>query len=129
MAQQSEKRPGQQILDFGKRVVLFAAIDVAIALGLWLALGLFEGRLASPDGALLVGALFLFVLAMLPFFFDVGSTLTIPLRVFFQKKDARQILKEDRPRSEAGITLTFQFFLAGALVLLVSFLIEGLWGG
>jgi hypothetical protein len=100
-----------------------------VALGLWLALGLFEGQLGSPDGALLVGALFLFVLAMLPFFFDVGTTLAIPLRVFFQKKDARQILKEDRPRSEAGIALTFQFFLAGVVVLLLSFWVEGLWAG
>lgn len=116
-------------LVFCKKVLLVATIAAGLSLAIWAAVSLFEGRWASPAGALLLGALVLFVLAMLPFFFDVGSTLVIPLRVLIQKKGARELMEEDRPRSETGISLTFLFFTAGVVLLLLSFLAGRLFGG
>lgn len=126
--QQAQPSLAQQVFGFCKRAVLFAVADVALSLAIWLVLSLAQGRFASPAGALLLGAVALFILAMLPFFFDVGGTLLLPLRVLVQKKDAQQILKEDRPRSETGMTLTFALFAAGLIVLLLSFVAGRVFG-
>jgi hypothetical protein len=128
----SEQRRGRlwrQLLDFCKNVILVAGIDVGLSLAIWYVVGLFEARSGSPSGALLLGALVLFFLAMLPFFFDLGRSLSIPVRVWLQKRSAREILEADRPRSEAGISLTFLFFAAGVVVLLLSFLADRFLGG
>jgi hypothetical protein len=127
----SNRRQGStltQFLEFCKRTLLIAGSAAALSLAIWAAISLIRGRWGSPVGALLLAGLVLFVLAMLPFFFDVGSTLAIPLRVWLQRKDAKQLLAEDRPRSEAGISLTFLFFWAGVLLLLLSFLAGRLFG-
>jgi hypothetical protein len=106
--------------------MLIVGVTVVASLAVWLVVSLFDGRFALPSGALLFGALVLFVLAMLPFFFDMGSTLIIPLRMLIQKKGAKQLIEEDRPRSETGITLTFLFFVSGLMVLLIAYLLEKL---
>jgi hypothetical protein len=124
VGQRTEESGWRRVFDFGKKVVLVTGIDVALTLAVWIVVSLSQGRFGSPAGALLLGALLLFVLAMLPFFFDLGSTLAIPLRVLVQRKGARRLLKDDRPRSETGIVLTFLFFAAGVVVLLLSFLAE-----
>jgi hypothetical protein len=117
-----------RLLDFCKKTFLITGFAATLSLAIWTAISLIERHWGSPAGALLLAGLALFVLAMLPFFFDLGSTLAIPLRVWLQKKGARQLLAEDRPRSEAGISLTFMFFLAGVLLLLLSFLAGRLFG-
>lgn len=128
MDKQSVGRVLGQVLDFAKKVLLIVAIAASLSLAIWAAISLVEGQWGSPSGALLLGAVSLFVLAMLPFFFDVGSMLVIPLRVLIQKKGPKQLLAEDRPRSETGISLTFLFFVAGVAMLLLSFLAGRLFG-
>ncbi len=117
-----------RLLKFCRRTLLIAGSAAILSLAFWAAISLLEGYWGSPAGALLLGGLVLFVLAMLPFFFDLGSTLAIPLRVWLQKKGARQLLAEDRPRSEAGMSLTFMFSVAGLLLLLLSFLAGRIFG-
>ena len=117
-----------RFLDFCKKTFSIAGVAAGLSLAIWAAISLFEGHWGSPAGVLLLAGLVLFVLAMVPFFFDMGSTLAIPLRVWLQKKGARQLLAQDRPRSEAGISLTFRFFVAGVLLLLLSFLAGRLFG-
>ena len=129
MKKQTPKSRWAQFLSFCWKTLLAAGVAVGLSLAIWLVVSLVQGRFGSPDGALLLGAVGLFVLAMLPFFFDVGATLIIPLRVLIQKKEARQLLEEDRSRSETGFYLTLLFSVAGALVLVLSFLAGWLFGG
>lgn len=70
----------------------------------------------------------LFVLAMLHFF-DLVTTLTIPLRAWTQKRVGRELLVADRPRNETGISLSFSFFSAGLVFVLLSFSAARLSGG
>jgi hypothetical protein len=106
MGKETVSRPLVWFIDFGKKVLLVAGIASGISLAIWAVVSLFQGRWGSPAGALLLGALVLFVMAMLPFFFDLVSTLTIPLRAWIQKRGARELLVADRSRSETGISLT-----------------------
>lgn len=129
MSENEGKNNLARFLGFCKRTLIFAGGAVALSLAIWLVISLFQGHFGSPAGALFLGGILLFILAMLPFFFDMAGTLLIPFRTAIQKKDARQILKEDRPRSEAGISLTFQLAAAGVLLLLLSYLAGRLFGG
>jgi hypothetical protein len=129
MGKETVRRPLVRFLDFGKKVFLVTGIASGLSLAIWAVVSLLEGRRGSPAGALLLGALALFVLAMLPFFFDLVSTLMIPLRAWIQKRGARELLVADRPRSETGISLTFRFFSAGLVLMLLSFLAGRLFGG
>ena len=128
MSQDGQGGTLSRVFEFCKRTLLIAGSAATLSLALWAAISFLEGYWGSPAGALLLAGLVLFVLAMLPFFFDLGSTLAIPLRVWLQKKGARQLLAEDRPRSEAGISLTFMFSVAGLLLLLLSFLAGRIFG-
>jgi len=100
LSKDREKGNLARFLGFCKRTALFAVLVIALSLAIWLGISLFQGRFGSPAGALFLGATLLFGLAMLPFFIDTGSTLILPLRVFILNKDTREILEQDRPRSE-----------------------------
>ncbi len=128
MGEGSQRGGWLRVCSFARGVLLAVVIDVGLTLAVWLVVSLVEGHFGSPAGALLLGAIALFALAMLPFFFDVGATLAIPLRVLVQKKGAQDLLEADRPRSERGVSLTFLFALAGAIVLGLSVLADQLFG-
>jgi hypothetical protein len=128
MNDQASESRWQQVFSFCKRVTLIVAIDVGLSLAMWLIISVFDGSFGSPAGALFLGAIFLFVLAMLPFFYDIILFLILPLRAWLGKTAARVLVKQDRSRSEMGIMLTFLLFVAGVVVLILSFLAERMWG-
>jgi hypothetical protein len=129
MSEGSPSGPWAQFLHFCKRVAVAVGFITSLTLVLWAVTSMLEGAFGSPAGALLLGAAFSFVLAVLPFFYDILATLALPLRVIIQKKTARELLQQDRPRSETGISLTFVFFVAGLVLLLLSFVAGRIWGG
>lgn len=129
MSEQAPESRWQQVFSFCKKAALIVAVDVGLSLVVWLVVSMFEGSFGSPAGALFLGAMFLFVLAMLPFFYDVIAAVMIPLRAWIGKKAARELVKQDRSRSETGILLTFLLFAAGVVVLVLSFLAGRIWGG
>ena len=88
-----------------------------------------RGQWDSPAGAFLLGGAGLFMIAILPFLFDLGRTVSLPVRVWREKRDVRELLEQDRPQSEAGISQTFLFFAAGLILMLLSFLTGRLFGG
>lgn len=129
MSEQAPESRWKQVFSFCKKVAWIVAVDVGLSLAVWLVVSMSEGSFGSPAGALFLGAMFLFVLAMLPFFYDIIVALIFPLRAWIGRIEARMLMKQDRSRSEMGILLTFLLFAAGVVVLVLSFLAGRIWGG
>jgi hypothetical protein len=129
MEPQNEKRPLARLLDFSWKVLIAAAVGTALSLGYWVVASLVRGQWNSPAGAFLLGGAGLFMIAILPFLFDLGRTVSLPVRVWRERRDVRELLAEDRPQSEAGISQTFLFFAAGLILMLLSFVTGRLFGG
>jgi hypothetical protein len=129
MQQRDEESTLKRILEFSRKVLVAAGIGAGLSLAYWIVASLLRGEWNSPAGAFLLGGAGLFAIAILPFLFDLGRTASLPVRVWRQKKDVRELLEEDRPQSEAGISQTFLFFAAGLVLMLLSFLVGRLFGG
>ena len=129
MQQQDEKSTMARVLEFARKVLVVAGVGTGLSLAYWVVASLVRGEWNSPAGAFLLGGAGLFAIAILPFLFDLGRTASLPVRVWRQKRDVRDLLEEDRPQSEAGISQTFLFFAAGLVLMLLSFLSGRLLGG
>ena len=129
MKQRYERSTWTRLIEFFRKVLVATGVGAGLSLGYWIVASLLRGKWNSPAGAFLLGGAGLFAIAILPFLFDLGRTASLPVRVWRQKRDVRELLEEDRPQSEAGIAQTFLFFAAGMVLMLLSFLTGRLFGG
>ena len=119
----------ERVLGFLRMLVVLLGINLGLALLVWLAISLFQGEFVSLSGVLFWAALPYFVLAALLILIDAGASITVPVQVLREKEDRSWVLDPARRRSEKGMSLTFAFFSAGVLMLLLSILTGILFEG